>query len=208
MTSLFYKLLVGISLIVSTLVALPASASQTILVFGDSLSAAYGIQQEQGWVALLQKRLVANKHDYKIVNASISGETSSGGLSRFNQALTKHQPHIVIIELGGNDGMRGLSLAALQNNLDAMITQAKKTKAKLLLLGMKIPPNYGVKYSRDFNFIFQQLAKQHKTNLVPFLLEGIAGNPDLMQNDGLHPTSAAQPLILGNVWPALKPLIN
>lgn len=208
MTSLFYKLLVGISLIVSTLVALPASAAQTILVFGDSLSAAYGIKQEQGWVALLQKRLVNNKYDYKIVNASISGETTSGGLSRFNQALAKHKPHIVIIELGGNDGMRGLSLSELQTNLGAMMAQAKKTKAKLLLIGMKIPPNYGVNYSRDFNLIFQKLAKQHNTGLVPFLLEGVAGNPALMQNDGLHPTSAAQTLILENVWTALKPLIN
>ena len=203
-----------ISVIVMALVALPASArlinpsTQTILVFGDSLSAGYGIEKNQSWVALLQSRLTQQKLPYTVVNASISGETTSGGLARFNAALTEHKPSIVILELGANDGLRGLPINEMRSNLNKMIIQAKPAKAKVLLVGMKIPPNYGQKYSSDFSASYAILAKQHKINLVPFLLDGVVGKPSLIQDDGLHPVAAAQPKILENVWVQLKGLMK
>ena len=209
---LFFQVL--ISLIVTSLVAFPASAerinpaTQTILVFGDSLSAGYGIQQNQSWVNLLQARLSQQKLPYQVVNASISGETTSGGLARFSEMLATHKPSIVLLELGANDGLRGLPIAAMQTNLNKMIAQAKTVKAKVLLIGMKIPPNYGLKYRRDFSASYEILAKQHKIKLVPFLLDGVAGNPSLVQEDGLHPTAAAQPQLLNNVWAQLKDLLR
>ena len=204
---------VFISLIVTALVAWPASAklinpsTQTIVVFGDSLSAGYGIQQNQSWVSLLQARLKQQKLPYQVINASISGETTSGGLARFSEMLTTHKPSIVILELGANDGLRGLPVSEMRANLNAMIVQAKTAKAKLLLVGMKIPPNYGQKYSRDFSASYTSLAKQHKIKLVPFLLEGVAGKPSLILDDGLHPIAAAQPALLENVWGALKKML-
>lgn len=210
--NLLFNVFATVSLIVSSLVALPAYAKQTnpqtIVVFGDSLSAAYGIPQHEGWVALLQQRLVLKKMDDKVINASISGETTSGGLSRFGNMLKLQKPNIVLIELGGNDGLRGLSAVETHNNLEAMIQQAKKYKARVLLVGMKIPPNYGLKYSQQFSDNYQTLAKKHSVPLVPFLLEGVAGNPDLMQADGLHPTAAAQAKILENVWPILTKILK
>ena len=209
--------LLAFSLIVTALVALPASAklispsTQTILVFGDSLSASYGVPQGQGWVALLETELAQNqssKTTYKVVNASINGETTSGGLARFSAALTTHKPNIVILELGANDGLRGLPVNEMRSNLNKMILQAKAAKSKLLLVGMKIPPNYGQKYSRDFSASYAILAKQHKIKLVPFLLEGVAGKPSLIQDDGLHPIATAQPKLLDNVWPELEKLFN
>lgn len=203
-----------ISLIVTALVALPASAklinpsTQTIVVFGDSLSAGYGIGQNQGWVTLLQTRLTQQKLPYQVVNASISGETTSGGLARFSEMLATHKPSIVILELGANDGLRGLPVNEMRSNLNKMILQAKAAKTKLLLVGMKIPPNYGQKYSRDFSANYAILAKQHKIKLVPFLLDGVAGKPSLIQDDGLHPFAAAQPALLENVWPKLEKLLN
>ena len=176
-----------------------------ILVFGDSLSASYGITQEQGWVNLLAKRLAIQNYNYKVVNLSISGETTSGGVSRFKQALNAHKPNIVILELGANDGLRGLSATDTFKNLNAMIALAKP--AKILLLGMKIPPNYGLKYSAEFSDNYLKLAKKHNVKLVPFMLEGIAGKRDLVQQDGLHPTAAAQPKILENSWVALKKML-
>ena len=208
---------VFISLIVTALVALPASAklispsTQTILVFGDSLSASYGVPQGQGWVALLEAKLAqkqSSKTTYKVVNASISGETTSGGLARFSAALATHKPNIVILELGANDGLRGLPIAEMQTNLSQMIAQAKTVKAKVLLIGMKIPPNYGLKYSKNFSATYTNLAKQHKIALVPFLLEGVAGKPELIQADGLHPIAAAQPSLLDNVWIVLERMLN
>lgn len=205
---------VFISVIVTVLVALPTSArtikpsTQTILVFGDSLSAGYGIEQNQSWVALLQARLSQQKLPYQLVNASISGETTSGGLARFSEMLSTHKPSIVILELGANDGLRGLPVSDMRSNLNKMILQAKAAKAKVLLLGMKIPPNYGQKYSRDFSASYAVLAKQHKIKLVPFLLEGVAGKPSLIQDDGLHPLAAAQPALLDNVWMILKGLLR
>jgi acyl-CoA thioesterase I len=210
--NLLFNVFAAISLIVSTLVALPANAKQTnpqtVVVFGDSLSAAYGIPQHEGWVALLQQRLSQQKINYQVVNASISGETTSGGLSRFGNMLNLQKPNIVLIELGGNDGLRGLSVVETHNNLEAMIQQAKKYKAKVLLIGMKIPPNYGIKYSQQFSENYLTLAKKHSAVLVPFLLEGVAGNPDLIQADGLHPTATAQTRILDNVWPILIKMVK
>ena len=206
--------LLAFSLIVTALVALPASAklinpgTQTIVVFGDSLSAGYGIAQNQGWVSLLQTRISLQKLSYQVVNASISGETTSGGLARFGEMLTSHKPSIVILELGANDGLRGLPASDMRSNLNKMILQAKAAKTKLLLVGMKIPPNYGQKYSRDFSASYAILAKQHKIKLVPFLLDGVAGKPSLIQEDGLHPIAAAQPKLQDNVWPALEKVLN
>jgi acyl-CoA thioesterase-1 len=207
-----FNLLIIVSLLVSALVALPAAAKRTnpqvIVVFGDSLSAAYGIPQHDGWVSLLQQRITEQKINYEVINASISGETTSGGLSRHSDMLKSQKPSIVIIELGANDGLRGLSMVEVSNNLEAIIQQAKKTNAKVLLLGMKIPPNYGIKYSRQFSEIYQNLANKHSIELVPFFLEGVAGNPDLIQADGLHPTAAAQAKLLGNVWPILTKMLK
>ena len=206
--------LLGFSLIVTALVALPASAklinpsTQTIVVFGDSLSAGYGIPQNQGWVSLLQTRISQQKLHYQVVNVSISGETTSGGLARFSEMLTTYKPSIVILELGANDGLRGLPVSDMRSNLNNMILQAKATKTKLLLVSMKIPPNYGQKYSRDFSASYTIMTKQHKIKLVPFLLDGVAGKPSLIQEDGLHPIAAAQPQLLNNVWPQLKGLLR
>ena len=208
--------LLAFSLIVTALVAMPVSAklinpsTQTILVFGDSLSASYGLPQGQGWVALLEAKLAQNqasKTTYKVVNASISGETTSGGLARFGEMLVTHKPSIVILELGANDGLRGLPIIEMQANLSKMIAQAKTVKAKVLLIGMKIPPNYGLKYSKNFSATYTNLAKQHNIALVPFLLEGVAGKPDLIQADGLHPIAAAQPKLLENVWSTLEKML-
>jgi acyl-CoA thioesterase I len=209
-----------ISVIVMALVAFSASArmvvpandtkSQTILVFGDSLSAGYGVPQGQGWVALLEKKLAAEPKytHYKVINASISGETTSGGLARIKQALLVHKPNIVIIELGANDGLRGLQVIDVQQNLNTMISQAKTANAKVLLIGMKIPPNYGLKYTKNFSAMYSNLAKQHKISLVPFLLENVAGKPELIQADGLHPLAVAQPKLLENVWIKLIKMLS
>jgi acyl-CoA thioesterase I len=182
-------------------------ASPTILVFGDSLSAAYGIPRESGWVSLLEQRLAQHNLAYKIVNASISGETSSGGLRRISATLAEYKPAIVILELGANDGLRGLPVAELEHNLSTIIQTSRKARAKVLLVGMRIPPNYGLQYTKEFNAAFSALARRLNTGLVPFLLDGTAGNPALTQADGLHPTSEAQPRLLENVWPALQVLL-
>ncbi len=203
----FVKCVVSISVILSALVASPAFAKQKILVFGDSLSAAYGLDEKSGWVHLLQKRLTEIHPDYKVINASISGETTSGGANKIKQTLELHQPDIIIIELGGNDGLQGLSLESMRQNLTQIIDEAKRRQAKTLLVGMKIPPNYGIKYTKDFNETFKVLSQQFQTAFVPFLLEGIGGNPELMQQDGIHANASAQPMILENVWPSLEPLL-
>lgn len=202
----------AVSVIMCALVAMPVTAAnqakpQTIVIFGDSLSSAYGITLDEGWVSLLQQRLAKQKRNDQVVNASITGETTSGGLSRFSDMLKTHKPSIVMIELGGNDGLRGLSADETYKNLNAMIQQAKKSKVKVLLLGMKIPPNYGFKYSQQFSENYQTLAKKHEIPRVPFFLEGVAGNPNLIQADGIHPTAKAQPKLLENVWPTLKQML-
>lgn len=184
------------------------SASKDILVLGDSLSAEYGLERGRGWVNLLQQRLASEKIAASIVNASISGETTSGGRSRLQALLTKHKPDVVIIELGANDALRGLSLTATRENLEAMVSSAKKAKARVLLIGMQIPPNYGGDYTRQFSALFPDVAKESKSALVPFMLKGVAENPALFQSDRIHPNETAHPIILDNIWPYLKPLLS
>jgi acyl-CoA thioesterase I len=183
------------------------SASKTVLVLGDSLSAEYGLVRGTGWVSLLEKRIKAEKIDASVVNASISGETTSGGKARLPALLDQHRPSVVVIELGGNDGLRGLPLAATEANLRAMVTASQMAKAKVLLIGMQIPPNYGRDYADKFSSIYTRVAKDSKSELVPFLLDGVAENQQLFQPDRIHPTAAAQSIMLDNVWPHLKPLL-
>ena len=183
------------------------ASPSTILVFGDSLSAAYGIRPEQGWVALLAQRLQAQGYGYQIVNASVSGETSDGGLERLPRALQLHQPRVVILELGANDGLRGLPVSATRDNLAAMVRLAQAAGARVLLVGLRIPPNYGPRYTEEFARIFPELAEQYHVTLVPFLLENVALKPQLMQADGLHPDAPGEPVILETLWPYLKPLL-
>ncbi len=181
--------------------------SPTILVFGDSISAGYGLPRvEQGWVALLQAKLKQQGYGYEVVNASVSGETTAGGLARLPRALDLHHPAIVILELGGNDGLRALSLAQMRGNLARMIDLAAAAGARVLLLGMRIPPNYGPEYTAQFAAVYTDLAREKRVPLVPFLLQDIALTPALMQADGIHPDAAGQPRLLDNVWPALAPL--
>ena len=185
-----------------------AIAAPTILVVGDSLSSAYGIPQSAGWVALLGERLKQRKSNYTVVNASISGETSAGGAARIGAALAKNKPAIVIVQLGANDGLRGLPVAAMKKNLSAMIEQAKKGGAKVLLVGSRVPPNYGDAYAQAYAQAFGELAKRHRTALVPDLFEGFGEKTEFFQPDRIHPTAAAQPALLKNVWPALAPLLG
>jgi acyl-CoA thioesterase-1 len=184
-----------------------AGAAGTILVFGDSLSAGYGLKADQGWVTLLQQRLTDEGYGQRVVNASVSGETTSGGANRLPRALAQHHPQILILELGANDGLRGLPLTAARGNLATMIQAAQKARARVLLVGVQLPPNYGPAYTSGFRDLFGELAKAHKTALVPFLMEGVALKDSLMQADGLHPNAAGQPLLLDSVWRSLKPLL-
>ena len=179
----------------------------TLLVVGDSISAAFGLDSRQGWVALLEKRLVQEGFEHQVVNASISGDTSAGGAARLPALLVEHKPELVIIELGGNDGLRGQPLAQLQQNLASMVEQSQQAGAKVLLLGMKLPPNYGGRYTTAFAQVFTDLAEQKQVPLVPFFLEGVGGVPGMMQADGIHPAEAAQEILLDNVWPTLKPML-
>jgi len=179
----------------------------TALVVGDSISAAFGLETSQGWVHLLQQRLNDSEHDYQVVNASISGDTSAGGLARLPALLREHEPDIVIIELGGNDGLRGQPPAQLKRNLAAMAEQAQQAGAKVLLLGMRMPPNLGQRYTSAFADAFDSLAAEKDLPYVPFLLEGIGGVQGMMQADRVHPTAQAQELMLDNVWPVLEPLL-
>jgi acyl-CoA thioesterase-1 len=183
------------------------SASKTLLVLGDSLSAEYGLARGAGWVPLMEKRLQADKLDVKVVNASISGDTTSGGRARLQPLLDRHKPDILVLELGANDALRGLPVASTEDNLRAIITSAQKVGAKVLLVGMQIPPNYGGEYSARFSGLFPKLAKEHKLPLVPFFLAPLLERPDLFQSDRLHPTAEAQPLLLDAMWPKLQPLI-
>jgi acyl-CoA thioesterase-1 len=177
------------------------------LVFGDSISAAYGIQRDQGWVARLAERLAAGDPAWRVVNASVSGETTGGGLARLPDALAAHQPDVVVIELGGNDGLRGYPLPRIRDNLEKMVTLARDAGSAVLLVGMQIPPNYGPPYTQGFAALFREVAASHSVPLVPFLLEQVALTPALMQDDGIHPTAAAQPMLLDTVWPHLEPLL-
>jgi len=183
---------------------------KTLLVIGDSLSAEYGLVRGTGWVALLQQRLAERRIPINVVNASISGDTTAGGRARLPALLKAHHPAIVVIELGGNDALRGLALTATEANLTAMTQAAQQAGARVVLVGMQMPPNYGADYARQFAALFAQVAKMRHVALVPFLLKGIADRPDalaLFQSDGIHPTAAAHPTILNNVWAVLAPLL-
>lgn len=198
------KLLTSLLLL---LLSLPAWGG-TILVVGDSLSAGYGLEPGEGWVTLLKDRLQRKGFHYDVINASISGDTSAGGLARIEASLKRHNPDIVILELGANDGLRGLSLKAMQNNLNSMIERAKAAGARVLLLGMQMPPNYGPRYTERFSSIYGELARKHQLPKPPFLLERVALEPSLMQPDNLHPNADGQPLLLDTVWPSLQPLLS
>jgi acyl-CoA thioesterase-1 len=191
------------------LLAAPAWGAQSvILVWGDSLSAGYGLPQGTGWVDLLQQKLAAEKRNYRVVNGSISGETTLGGRNRLDAALRTHRPRAVIIALGANDGLRGQSIDSMVENLSAMARSARSAGARVLLVGMRIPPNYGPQYTQKFHAAFADVAKAQKVPLVPFLLEGFAERRELFQSDGIHPTQAAQPLMLETVWRKLEPLLR
>ncbi|GIZ51521.1 arylesterase [Noviherbaspirillum aridicola] len=184
------------------------SASKTLLVLGDSLSAEYGLVRGSGWVSLLEKRIKEENLPVTVVNASISGETTSGGRARLPALLDKHRPDLVIIELGGNDGLRGLPVKSAEANLRAMITASQQANARVLLAGMQIPPNYGREYTQQFFGMYRKLAQETRAALVPFLLEGVADRVDLFQADRIHPTAQAQPVILDNIWPVLKGMLR
>jgi acyl-CoA thioesterase-1 len=200
--------------LLALIVLIVASASAhaeapVILVFGDSISAGYGLPHvDQGWVELLKTRLKAQGYGYQVVNASVSGETTAGGLARLPRALELHHPSIVIIELGGNDGLRALPIAQFRDNLNQLVTLAAASGAKVLLLGMRMPPNYGPQYTEQFAKVFSDLAREKKVPAVPFLLTDIALNQNLLQGDDIHPNAEGQPILLNNVWPALQPLLK
>lgn len=185
-----------------------AASAPTIVVLGDSLSAAYGIRVEEGWVSLMQKRLTLQGYGYRVVNASVSGETTAGGLARLPRALELHRPAIVILELGGNDGLRGLPIEQVRTNLDSMIRQSRAAGARVLLTGMRVPPNYGPAYTEKFHALYTDLARRYRLSLVPFLMEDVALDKTLLQADGLHPNERGQPVLLDEIWPLLQPLLK
>lgn len=204
MSALIKKILLILLLSSATL---PAIAKNTILVVGDSLSAAYGMSKEQGWVALLQQRLEENHYQYDVINASVSGDTTSNGLAQLPAALEKYHPEITIIALGGNDGLRGLPLTVIEKNLGKMAALAKDAGSKVLLLGVRLPPNYGPAYTTAFQRVYINVADEHGVSSVPVMLKNMDEKRDLFQSDGIHPKPEAQPIILDNIWPILKPLL-
>lgn len=191
----------------ASLLWVQGALADTLLVVGDSISAAFGLETGQGWVALLERRLVERGLQYQVVNASISGDTSAGGLARLPALLATHHPQLVIIELGGNDGLRGQSPAQLQRNLAAMIDRSRIAGAGVMLLGVQLPPNYGPRYNQTFARVYKSLAEEKQVPVVPFFLEGVGGVPGMMQPDGIHPAATAQIKMLDNVWPILEPLL-
>jgi acyl-CoA thioesterase-1 len=208
MVSLMRRRFLSLLMCLPWLPSASAAPQRSLLVLGDSLSAAYGLPAGTGWVDLLAARLAREHPGWRVVNASISGETSHGGLRRLPELLQQHQPALVLIELGGNDGLRGLSLQALRANLLSMIQTAQRQQARVLLAGMQLPPNLGPAYTRQFHAIFREVSEQAGASLLPFLLQDIAARDGMMQNDGIHPTGEAQALILENVWPTLQPLLR
>lgn len=187
---------------------LASNDNQTILIVGDSLSAGYGVDEQQSWVTLLENQLAAEGYGYRVINASISGDTTGGGLRRLPRALERHAPGIVIIELGGNDGLRGTPLLVMRENLSAMIEMSQQSGARVLLAGMQMPPNYGTAYTTEFANVYYELAEEYETGLIPFFMHNVALEPALMQPDGIHPNTQGQPVLLKNVWPELVPLIE
>jgi len=186
----------------------PAFAARTVMVFGDSLSAAYNLDLEQGWVRIIARRIEAAKLPWTVVNASITGETTAGGLRRIPEDLRLHKPSIVLIELGANDALRGQPVAGMRRNLEEIVRQVKQARAEPVLVGMMIPPNYGIDYAAQFHGMYGALAKKSDAALVPFLLDGMADKPELFQADQVHPTAAAQERIADNVWKVLEPLLK
>jgi len=190
------------------LLAGAAAHATTLLIVGDSLSAAYGIAANDGWVTLLEERLKQKRFDYSLVNASISGETTSGGASRIDELLARAKPRVVIVALGGNDGLRGLPVGQIKENLSRIVEAARKHDARVLLAGVRIPPNYGPHYVREFRAVFSDVAKRYSLAFVPFMLKGVGERREYMQPDGIHPNAAAQPKILENIWVRLEPLLE
>jgi acyl-CoA thioesterase-1 len=195
-------------LILALAVAPAAASARTILVFGDSLSAGYGLPQQQGWASLLEKRLRDEDFDYRVANASVSGETTAGGAARIGASLKAHRPDIVVVELGANDGLRGQSIDVMRRNLEAIIDASRQTKAQVLLVGMRLPPNYGMAYTEKFQRTFVDLARSRKTAFVAFLFEGFAEDARYFQSDRVHPTAEAQALMLDTIWKGLKPILR
>lgn len=196
-------------LIIVTLLCMSSFVSaSTLLVMGDSLSAAYNLRQQDGWVSLLKKQLSQSHPEIDIINASVSGETTQGGLSRFNDLLATHKPSLVLLELGANDALRGYPLDQTTLNLEKMVEQAQESGAVVLLIGNQIPQNYGKRYTEMFFNLYKNIATKYDIAYIPFMLEGVALNKDLMQNDGLHPNKAGQPIVLQNILPHLKPLLD
>jgi acyl-CoA thioesterase I len=207
----------GATVMAAALVALPLPAraanapdpaKPVIVVLGDSISAEYGLPRDKGWVALMRQRLADERIDYSVANASISGDTTSGGRARLPALMERLKPSIVIVELGANDALRGVPLSTTEDNLRTIIEQAQQGHAKVLLIGMYVPPNYGPDYTQKFHAMYGQLASQFHVPLVPFLLAGVIDRPEMFQSDQMHPTQQAQPLLLQTVWPALKPLLK
>jgi len=186
----------------------PADSSAGILVLGDSLSGAYGIDRTQGWVSLLQQKLDAEGYGYQVINASVSGDTTRTGLGRIDTALASHSPEIAIIALGGNDGLRGLPFDEIETSLASIIERCRRSGTRVLLVGVRLPPNYGSAYTQKFAAIYTTLAQRYQIALVPRVLEDIAEHPELMQQDGIHPTAAAQPKVMMNIWTGLEPMLN
>ncbi|MEN3372155.1 arylesterase [Dechloromonas sp. ZS-1] len=201
------KLILSMLAILASLLPQPAHAAKTLLVFGDSLSAGYGLRPDEAWPALLDQRLKARKLDYSVANLSISGETTAGGRARLDAALKTHRPAVVILALGANDGLRGLPLAQMRANLEAMTASARQAGARVLIAGMRLPPNYGP-YADEFQASFARVAQAQKSPLLPFLLEPVASEARFFLPDNLHPTADAQPRILDHVWGSLQPLLK
>ncbi|MEE9136627.1 MAG: arylesterase [Gammaproteobacteria bacterium] len=197
------KIFLFLILTVAWQLASAGGVARTLLVIGDSLSAGYGIDLEDGWVSLLQNRLTEQEYGYRVVNASISGDTTTGGVTRLPRALELHQPDIVLIELGGNDGLRGTPIHVVKDNLAAMIQAAQENGAEVVLAGMQMPPNYGADYAQDFADLYKDLAAEYETALIDFFLAGVALDPNMMQADNLHPNKKGQPLLLENAWAVL-----
>lgn len=211
MANIALRLLVGLALpaLVQAQAATPRPATHPIiLIVGDSLSAGYGVAVDATWVALLQRRLAAQGYGYRVVNASVSGETTGGARARLPRALELHKPSIIVLELGGNDGLRGLPLRQMRENFQFMIERARAAGAKVVLVGMRMPPNYGATYTDQFHALYGELAQKYSLPLVDFFLEGVALDAALMQTDGIHPSAGAQPRLLDNLWPALAPVLE
>jgi len=202
------RFVIAFALLLGSAGGVLAAATPVVMIFGDSLSAEYGLPQGSGWVALLERRLLAEKLASKVVNASISGETTLGGRNRIEAELARHTPQVVVIVLGGNDGLRGVAIDTTRANLEHMVAAARKAGARPLLVGVRLPPNYGRTFSEKFRLLYVEVARKTKTPLVPFILEPFAEKRDFFQADGIHPTVAAQPLILDTVWPELHNVLK